>query len=100
MAKEAARVGDQTAHGSPLFPGKGSEDVIIEGKPAWRTMIDTHTCPVVKGGVSDGGGVVLKGSRSVVVNFQMACRVADEVTEIPGGPNPIVAGCPSVIIGD
>jgi len=56
-----AAVGDPTAHGSQLFPGIGSTDVIIGGMPVWRTM--------------------------------------DQVIEIPGGPNPIVVGCPAVIIG-
>jgi hypothetical protein len=29
----------------------------------------------------------------------MACRVTDAVVEMPGGPNPIGVGCPTVIIG-
>lgn len=32
----AARVGDMTAHGSPLSVGSGSMNVIIGKKPAWR----------------------------------------------------------------
>jgi uncharacterized Zn-binding protein involved in type VI secretion len=34
----AARVGDVTAHGSPLIPGPGSMNVMIGGQPAWRGM--------------------------------------------------------------
>ncbi|HEX6730148.1 MAG TPA: PAAR domain-containing protein [Pyrinomonadaceae bacterium] len=99
MGNMAARLGDMTSHGSPLFPGPGSLTVLIGFQPAWRTLIDTHACPVVKGGVADVGGVVVLGSQTVFIDFQMACRVGDQVMEIPGGPNPIVIGCPTVIIG-
>ena len=41
----AARVGDFTTHlNAPLGPGPGSPNVRINGKPAWRAGIDTHTC--------------------------------------------------------
>jgi uncharacterized Zn-binding protein involved in type VI secretion len=95
----AARVGDLTSHGSPLFPGPGSQTVLIGFQPAWRTLVDVHACPVVKGTVADVGGVVVIGCQTVLIDFQMACRVTDQVMEIPGGPNPIVIGCPTVIIG-
>jgi len=95
----AARVMDPTAHGSPLMPGPGSPNVIIGFMPAWRTLVDFHACPIVKGVVPDVGGVVMKGSATVWTNFQMQCRVGDQVIEIPGGPNPIVVGCPTVIVG-
>jgi uncharacterized Zn-binding protein involved in type VI secretion len=95
----AARVGDLTTHGSPLLPGIGSPDVRIGNKPAWRTIEDTHLCPIVKGLIPDVGGVVAVGSPTVFINFQHACRVGDMVVEIPGGPNPIAMGCPTVFIG-
>ena len=38
MGKPAARVGDMTAHGSPLSGGIGCPTVLIGGKPAWRGM--------------------------------------------------------------
>lgn len=99
MGFPAARLTDLTSHGSPLFPGTGSLNVLIGGLPAWRTLVDLHACPIVKGLVPDVGGVVMVGSPTVLINFQMACRVMDQVVEIPGGPNPIVMGCPTVIIG-
>ncbi|MFB2769535.1 PAAR domain-containing protein [Pelatocladus sp. BLCC-F211] len=34
--RPAARVGDMTAHGSPLSVGPGSSNVMIGKKPAWR----------------------------------------------------------------
>lgn len=99
MGFPAARVTDVTTHGSPLAPGPGSPDVITGYLPTWRTLVDFHACPIVKGVVPDVGGVVMVGSPTVFINFQMACRVMDVVVEIPGGPNPIVMGCPTVIIG-
>jgi hypothetical protein len=49
--------------------------------------------------VPDVGGVVMMGNPTVFIDFQMAYRVTDMVIEIPGGPNPIVMGCPTVLIG-
>lgn len=34
-AGPAARIGDMTAHGSPLAPGPASANVLIGGQPAW-----------------------------------------------------------------
>ena len=52
----------------------------------------------------DGVGNVMMGSPTVMINNQMACRLGDIVVEKPGlamGPaNPIVMGCPTVIIGE
>jgi uncharacterized Zn-binding protein involved in type VI secretion len=95
----AARVGDLTSHGSGLAPGIGSTNVFIGYKPAWRTLMDFHSCPVVKGSVPDVGGTVVKGSPTVFINYAMACRVGDIVVEAPGGPNAIAFGCPTVFIG-
>jgi uncharacterized Zn-binding protein involved in type VI secretion len=95
----AARVGDLTSHGSGLLPGIGSTNVFIGYKPAWRTVMDFHACPVVKGTVPDVGGVVAMGSPTVFINYAMACRVGDIVVEAPGGPNAIAVGCPTVFIG-
>jgi uncharacterized Zn-binding protein involved in type VI secretion len=96
----AARVGDMTSHGSPLFPGMGSANVFIGSMPAWRTLMDFHLCPIVKGIIPDIGGVVMMGSPTVFINFMNACRISDMVVEIPGGPNAIAVGCPTVFIGN
>jgi uncharacterized Zn-binding protein involved in type VI secretion len=58
-----------------------------------------HLCPIVKGVVPDVGGMVAMGSPTVLINNFPACRVGDQVVEIPGGPNPIVMGCTTVMIG-
>ncbi len=100
----AARIADPTTHGSPLAPGPGSTNVIIGGVPAWRAQIDQHACPAVSITGPDGVGSVMMGSATVFINNMMATRMGDIVVEKPGlamGPmNPIVMGCPTVLIGD
>lgn len=93
----AARLGDQTAHGTPLT-GTASPNVLVGKKPAWRAVSDVHTCPLSSGPVPHVGGSVLKGSTSVFINKMPAARMGDKVVEA-GPPNTIVAGCPSVQIG-
>jgi len=100
----AARITDITTHGMPLAPGPGSVNVLIGGLPAWRAMMDQHACPMVNITGPDGVGMVMLGSPTVLINFMMACRMGDIVMEIPGlalGPvNPIIMGCPTVMIGE
>ena len=91
----AARVSDQTAHGSPLA-GAGSPDVLIGGRPAWRAGIDIHNCPV-SDPATHGPGAVQAGSTTVMINGMPATRVGDVLAERV--PNTIVDGCGSVIIG-
>jgi uncharacterized Zn-binding protein involved in type VI secretion len=102
--KPAARVTDLTTHGSPLLPGPGSPNTLIGSLPAWRTIIDQHMCPAASITGADGVGFVVIGSPTVFINNQMACRIQDIVVEKPGlamGPvNPIVMGCPTVLIGE
>lgn len=94
---------DPTTHGSPLAPGPGSANVMIGFMPAWRAMIDQHACPAVSITGADGVGSVMMGSPTVFINGMMACRMGDIVIEKPGlalGPaNPIIMGCPTVMIG-
>jgi len=77
---------------------------MIGGMPAWRATIDQHACPAVSVSGADGVGSVLMGSPTVMINNMMACRLGDIVVEKPGlalGPaNPIVMGCPTVVIGE
>lgn len=93
----AARTGDQTSHGTPL-PGPGSPNVLIGGMPAWRALSDFHTCPLVTGTVPHVGGVVVKGSTTVLINNLPAARQGDQIVE-SGPPNVIAMGCPTVVIG-
>ena len=95
---QAARVGDMTAHGTPLGPGPGSHNVLIGGLPAWRATSDSHNCPLVTGTVPHVGGVVAAGNPSVLINNFPAATQGDVINE-SGPPNSITMGCPSVMIG-
>jgi uncharacterized Zn-binding protein involved in type VI secretion len=97
----AARVGDQTAHGTPLassVPPGGSLDVLIGGQPAWRAG-DVHVCPLTSGTVPHVGGSVVPGCLTVLINSMPATRATDKIVE-SGPPNTISAGCTTVLIGD
>ena len=93
----AARVGDQTSHGTPLT-GIGSPNVFIEGLPAWRALVDFHTCPLSDGPKAHVGGVVSKGSSKVFINNFPAARQGDTINE-SGPPNSIMMGSMKVNIG-
>ena len=94
----AARLGDMTAHGSPLGPAGGSTNVLIGGMPAWRAFADANVCPLVTGTVPHASGVVVKGSLTVFINNLPAARLGDTIVEA-GPPNSIVQGLPTVMIG-
>jgi uncharacterized Zn-binding protein involved in type VI secretion len=98
MGAPAARMGDMTAHGTPLSPGPGSVTVLIGGKPAWRVGVDFHVCPLLTGTVPHVGGMVAMGSTTVLINGMPAARQGDTIAE-SGPPNTIVAGEPTVLIG-
>lgn len=56
---------------------------------------DKHAC------VLHGLGVVIDGSKTVLINGLPACRQGDKLLEISGPPtNKILKGCSSVFIGD
>lgn len=98
MGQPAARVTDQTSHGSPLAPGPGSPNVLIGSKPAWRAGSDMHTCPLSDGPKPHVGGVVAMGSTTVLINGLPAVRQGDQIIEV-GPPNVIAIGEPTVLIG-
>ncbi|WP_049923825.1 PAAR domain-containing protein [Halopiger djelfimassiliensis] len=95
--KPAARLGDATAHGTPLT-GTASPNVLIGKRPAWRAGADVHTCPLTSGPVPHVGGTVAMGSESVLINKMPAARMGDKIIE-NGPPNTIVGGCATVLIG-
>ena len=98
MGQPAARLGDQTSHGTPLAPGPGMPTVLIGGKPAWRATSDFHACPLVDGVKPHVGGVVAVGSVTVMIGSLPAARQGDMVVEA-GAPNAIAMGEPTVMIG-
>ena len=98
MGTPAARVGDQTSHGTPLSPGPGAPTVLIGGMPAWRAGGDTHVCPLSDGPKPHVGGTVAVGSATVLIGGMPAARQGDSIVEV-GPPNAIAMGCPTVLIG-
>ncbi len=99
MGLPAARLGDQTAHGTPLSPGPGSANVLIGGRPAWRCGSDFHACPLLNPDTTPHvGGTVASGSTTVLINGFPAARMGDQILE-SGPPNPIVSGEATVMIG-
>lgn len=98
MGQPAARVSDQTSHGTPLLPGPGAPTVLIGGLPAWRAGMDFHTCPLANGPQPHVGGTVAVGSTSVKIAGAFAARQGDQIVEA-GPPNTIAKGEMTVLIG-
>lgn len=66
--------------------------------PAAR-ITDFHACPKVEPGpVPHVGGPVVVGDPTVLIGFQPAARVGDELV-CNGPPDAVAAGEPSVLIG-
>jgi uncharacterized Zn-binding protein involved in type VI secretion len=97
MGQPAARVGDNTSHGTPL-EGPGCPTVKISGRSAWRAGVDKHVCPLSDGPKPHGGGVVAVGSATVTIGGMPAARQGDMVVEA-SAPNVIVTGALTVMIG-
>jgi uncharacterized Zn-binding protein involved in type VI secretion len=96
MGQPAARLGDTTAHGTPLV-GPACVTVLIQNMPAWRVG-DVHACPLVNVLQPHVGGAVAVGSLTVLIGGQPAARMGDIIVEA-GGPNAIAAGATTVLIG-
>ncbi len=60
---------------------------------------DIHSCTTPLPIPPHGGGVVIDGSTTVLINGLPACRQGDTVLEPVGPPNKITGGCPTVLIG-
>ncbi len=100
MGQPAARVGDQTAHGG-VITGPGVPLVLIGGMPAC-VMGDMHVCPAVNPGTPPPphvGGNIVATCASVLIGGKPAARMGDTAV-CSGPPSSIVAGCPTVLIGD
>ncbi len=60
---------------------------------------DIHSCTTPLPPPPHGPGVVIDGSKTVLINNLPACRLGDTVLEAVGPPNKIVKGEMTVIIG-
>lgn len=97
LEPQAARIGDPTSHG--MLAGVGSADTLAENLPIWRGLVDLHTCPLATGPLPHGSGLAMPAETHVLINGFRAVRAGDPVVEAGGGPNPIMAGAPTVLIG-
>jgi uncharacterized Zn-binding protein involved in type VI secretion len=60
---------------------------------------DIHNCATPSPVPPHGPGVVIDGSKTVVINNLPACRMGDTILEALGPPNKITRGNPTVLIG-
>lgn len=67
---------------------------------AMAGLSDMHVCPLPVPIPPHGPGFVTRGSDTVKIGNLPAARLGDQVYEACGGPDPIVLGCPTVMIGD
>jgi len=97
------------AAGSPAAPGAVAAEQTAKANAlsqlgaaiaSMSGFSDVHICNVPSPTPPHGPGVVIDGSKSVQINFMPACRMGDTVLEALGGPNKIMLGEMTVIIGD
>ncbi|MEA5626804.1 PAAR domain-containing protein [Nostoc sp. UHCC 0251] len=60
---------------------------------------DIHNCATPSPVPPHGPGVVIDGSKTVLINNLPACRMGDTIIEALGPPNKIIKGNPTVLIG-
>ena len=60
---------------------------------------DIHNCATPSPVPPHGPGVVIDGSKTVLINNLPACRLGDTIIEALGPPNKIIKGNPTVLIG-
>ena len=60
---------------------------------------DIHSCVTLLPIPPHGPGVVIDGSKTVLINNLPACFLGNTIVEAVGPPNKITKGCPTVQIG-
>jgi uncharacterized Zn-binding protein involved in type VI secretion len=94
--------------GSPSFPAaKAAEEATkAASAAAMGSMIsasaggaDIHTCTTPLPLPPHGPGVVIDGSKTVLINGLPACRMGDTIVEAIGPPNKITKGLETVLVG-
>jgi uncharacterized Zn-binding protein involved in type VI secretion len=84
-AEEATKAAALAAMGSAITAAAGGADI--------------HLCTTPLPIPPHGPGVVIDGSKTVLINNLPACRMGDTVLEALGPMNKIAMGCTSVFIG-
>jgi len=91
-AAPAAQAAEQTTKTS--FLGSMSSSITASAGGA-----DIHACTTPLPIPPHGPGIVIDGSKTVLINGLPACRVGDTILEALGPQNKITGGCNSVLIG-
>jgi hypothetical protein len=84
-SEEALKTSSLAAMSSTITSGAGGADI--------------HVCTTPLPIPPHGPGVVVDGSKTVMINNLPACRMGDTIVEALGPPNKIAMGEPTVIIG-
>ena len=84
-AEEATKAAALTTMSSTITSSAGGADI--------------HSCTTPLPLPPHGPGVVVDGSKTVLINGLTAARMGDTIVEALGPPNKIVGGCSNVLIG-
>jgi len=107
-AIQVAETATKAASGTPGAPAALAAEQAAKGAAlsALSSMVsgmagmsDIHACVTPSPVPPHGPGVVVDGSKTVMINNMPACRLGDTIVEPLGPPNKIVKGETTVIIG-
>lgn len=98
-ALPVAKAAEQTLKGSMLASLSSTISSLAAAPSPSGGFPDIHVCTVPSPVPPHGPGVVIDGSKTVMINGLPACRQGDTVLEPLGPPNKIAMGCTTVIIG-
>ena len=108
-AIKTAEAATKAAMGTPGAPAAQAAEATTKATAA-ATMgstiassaggADIHSCQTPLPIPPHGGGVVINGSKTVLINGLPACRMGDTILEPVGPPNKITTGYLTVLIGN
>ncbi|KHD05582.1 PAAR motif protein [Candidatus Thiomargarita nelsonii] len=100
-AIKVAKAATKAASGTPAFPAVKAACLASMGSTISSMSMgaDIHICTTPYPIPPHGPGVVINGSKTVLINNLPAARQGDTVLEAIGGPNKISQGCMTVKIG-
>jgi uncharacterized Zn-binding protein involved in type VI secretion len=108
IAIQAAETATKAAAGTPAAPAayaaeQAAKTAALTALSSMVTsmagMSDIHMCATPSPVPPHGPGVVIDGSKTVLINNMPACRMGDTILEPLGPPNKIAKGETTVIIG-
>ncbi len=114
IAIKAAEAASRAASGTPAAPAAiaaeqatkassavtMSSTIAVAAATAAPSIADIHQCATPLPVPPHGPGVVISGSKTVLINGLPACRMGDRILEALGPLNVITKGHATVLIGD